>query len=144
MTRRQYTLVLIHVFLAIQIALPIAYYAVRADKNDERFAWRMFSTTRMVSCGTGNLRKWPPRFQHKPRFMVGEQRRPAQLQRLFHTAWINLTARGRETVIEAMALELCKSNPGEPVYVQYDCAHLDGRVTTESSGGFDICRTGKL
>jgi hypothetical protein len=60
MTRRQRILVIIHVFLAIQIALPIGYYALRADRNDERYAWRMFSTNRMVSCGTGQL--YPPSY----------------------------------------------------------------------------------
>lgn len=143
----------IHVLFAIQIALPISYYTLRSDENDERYAWRMFSTNRMVSCGTGRLfepvygavkARRPARYQRGPLFLIGEARRPAQLGRLFHTAWINLTRRGRESVIEAMAVELCKSNPDDPVYVEYDCAHVDGSVVTGSAGGFDICRTGKL
>lgn len=153
MTRRQRTLVLIHVFLAIVIAMAVSYYAFRSDKNDERYAWRMFSKNRMVSCGAGQL--FPPRldppasrrpaqYQRAPLFLIGEQRRPAQLGRLFHTAWINLTKRGRESIIEAVAVELCKSNPDEPVYVKFDCAHVDGEIVTGSTGGFDICGTGRL
>lgn len=152
MTRRRRTLIFIHALLAVVIAAALGYYTVRTDENDERYAWRMFSANRMVSCGTGELlpavykgqSRRPPTFSRGPQFLIGEQKRPAQLGRLFHMAWINLTKRGRESVIEAMAVELCKSNPGKPVYVLYDCAHVDGRVTIGSAGGFDVCRTGKL
>ena len=40
----------IAVFVAVQLALPLHYYLLRDDHHDERFAWRMFSSTRMLTC----------------------------------------------------------------------------------------------
>jgi hypothetical protein len=136
--RRRLKLLLIHAFVALQLILPGGYYCGRKDRYDERFAWRMFSSIRMIRCGTG------PGLRAPPEFAIGEPRKPINLRDHFHTAWIELTLRGRREVIEKMAAQLCRRHPGEPVFVRYDCRQIDGKLTTESSGGFDICRTGEL
>ena len=89
----------IAVFLAVQVVAPLQYYACRRDTNDERFAWRMFSPTRMMSC--------------EPSFLVDNQR--AQLYAIFHEAWIVIARRGRFAVLEAMGARLCRKHPGSEV-----------------------------
>jgi hypothetical protein len=122
-------LILIHLLLAVQLALPLWYYAGRSDKNDERFAWRMFSTTRMLQCD--------------PRFTVGDDARPVRLFSTFHEAWVTIARRGRLEVIEAMASHLCAAHPGEPVRAQVRCRRLDGSIAAHG-GGWNLCTTGSL
>lgn len=114
------------VFLAAQLALPLHYYLVRLDEHDERFAWRMFSTVRMVNC--------------EVELRVGD--RPVALNREFHDAWIALAQRGRHVVIEAMAARLCKRNPGQPVTANLTCHPLRG--PDYAIGGFDLCTIPRL
>lgn len=122
------TLVFIHLFLAVQIALPLYYYQGRRDRNDERFAWRMFSPTRMLTC--------------QPRFFVGQPKRPVNPYGVFHEAWVNLARRGRLVVVEQMAARLCRENPGEPVYVDLQCRGVGDE--RQSHGGWDMCAIGSL
>jgi len=113
-------------FLAVQLAVPLAYYTARRDPHDERFAWRMFSPMRMVQCD--------------PRVVVDD--RPFSLGGRFHEAWIELARRGRFVVIEAMAAELCRERPGRSVRVSMTCRALDG--TEEHWGGYDMCEVPEL
>ena len=122
-------MVFIHLFLAIQIALPLYYYYGRRDQNDERFAWRMFSPTRMLEC--------------RPRFFVGEAKRPVNPRQVFHEAWVELAERGRMMVVERMAARLCADNPGEPVYVDLQCKGV-GDERQSYGGGWDLCTVGAL
>lgn len=123
------TLVFIHLFLAIQLALPLYYYYGRRDTNDERFAWRMFSPTRMLTCA--------------PRFFVGDDRRPVPLSGVFHQAWINLAKRGRLMVVEEMGARLCRDHPDQPVYVDLQCAGV-GDERQSHGGGWNLCTVGRL
>lgn len=120
-------LVFIHLFLVIQLALPLSYYAWREDGNDERFAWRMFSPVRMTRC--------------TPVFTLGEARAPVRLSALFHEAWLTLASRGRQGVIMAMARSLCDSNPGQAVRIALTCRTVDGRVERREDGR-DVCEQG--
>lgn len=108
-------------FLAVQLALPLTYYLARRDEHDERFAWRMFSSIRMVSCQVD--------------VRVGDA--PVELNRQFHDAWIALAQRGRRNVIEAMGARLCKQHPGQPVTARLTCQPLRGAAY--AIGGFDLC-----
>ena len=36
---------LIIAFVTVQVLAPLHYYFLRDDRHDERFAWRMFSST---------------------------------------------------------------------------------------------------
>ncbi len=119
------TSIFIGCFLALQLALPLSYYTCREDKNDERFAWRMFSPVRYKTC--------------QPTFTVGGKK--ARLMRTFHESWVRIAQRGRKVVIERMAQRLCDDNEGKEVRITLACRKLGGR--TEVTGGkWDYCKTG--
>jgi len=108
-------------FLGLQLALPLSYYLVRLDDHDERFAWRMFSSTRMVSC----------------RVVLAVDEQPVALQTEFHDAWIALAQRGRRNIVEAMGARLCQQHPGSVVTARLTCQPLRGEPY--AIGGFDLC-----
>jgi hypothetical protein len=117
----------IAVFVAVQLALPLHYYLLRDDHHDERFAWRMFSSTRMLTC-TVELR-------------VDDQ--PVDLTATFHDAWQALARRGRQSVvIEAMGAKLCRAHPGSAVIARLRCTPVRGEPYPV--GGFDLCSIPRL
>jgi hypothetical protein len=126
--RSRAILIFIHLFLAVQIALPISYYVARRDKYDERFAWRMFSAERMVSC--------------RPLFRVGGE--AVRLGTEFHEAWITIAQRGRRDVLEAVAARLCQKGNGQPVTLELTCKTVDGTIEHPSSGLWDLCQKGRI
>ena len=113
-------------FVALQLLLPLHYYLLRRDEHDERFAWRMFSSTRSLACDV-ELR-------------VDD--RPIELGREFHDAWIAIAQRGRRAVVEAMAARLCKQHPGSTVTAFLTCKPVRGEPY--SVGGFDLCTIPRL
>ena len=121
----------VHLFIALylcaQIALPLSYYTCRNDKNDERFAWRMFSATRAIKCN--------------PTFSVDGRR--YDVRRTFHVAWRRLAKRGRHAVVLAMAAKLCSDHPGKKVMVEMTCMALD-RSEVSYGGDYNICDVGAL
>ncbi|HVV87408.1 MAG TPA: hypothetical protein VHE35_30410 [Kofleriaceae bacterium] len=108
-------------FVVVQLALPLDYYLARRDPHDERFAWRMFSPTRMVTC-------------HVTMTVDGQ---PVTLEKEFHDAWLALAARGRRTVIEQMGYHLCHEHKGAAVIARAQCRPLKG--DPYDLGGFDLC-----
>ena len=82
MDRRAFFLALV---LGSQALLPAHYY-LGTDPLDERFAWRMFSPVRMLTC--------------QVEYEV--QGVPVALPEHFHSAWITLVKRGRLDVTEAV------------------------------------------
>jgi hypothetical protein len=109
-------------FLAVQVAAPLHYYTLRDDRLDERFAWRMFSPTRVIRC--------------EPRFYVDG--RPVELGARYHEAWVGLARRGRRAVLDAMAADLCAAHPGGDVALALTCARADRRrLHTRREG---LCR----
>lgn len=112
--------------LAVQLLAPLHYYLVREDRRDERFAWRMFSPTRMLRCD--------------PVFRVDGA--PAALTRTFHEAWITLAQRGRTVVLEAMGAQLCARHPGARVELQLTCTSVDGVTTPHAYD--DLCEDPEL
>jgi hypothetical protein len=113
----------IGVFLVIQVFAPAQYYALREDTNDERFAWRMFSPTRMLACD--------------PDFTIGDATEPVDLMKEFHEAWLTIAKRGRLDVVERMGETLCERYPGQPVKAVLTCKTVEGKV--ERRGGYNIC-----
>ncbi len=96
-------------YLVLQIALPASYY-FRDDPLDERFAWRMFSPVRTVSCQTllydeSNGRK-----------------RRLQLLREVHVAWKGLLERGREHILAGFARKWCGETPGRKLTADISCS----------------------
>jgi hypothetical protein len=140
-------------FVALQLVLPLHYYMVRIDSHDERFAWRMFSPTRMVTCDVA--------------FTVDDQ--PVAMHREFHQAWNEIAIRGRRVVIEEMGAHLCakhrdSSKPKDqqkavvadltcrPIISRHDIGPVpDGksrwmwlRGPEYKMGGFDLCTIPEL
>ncbi len=115
----------IALFLLLQLTLPAAYY-LRHDPHDERFAWRMFSATRMAQC--------------KPEVKLAGQ--PLVLGTAFHEAWVELAKRGRLSVVSSMGAKLCRDHRGKEVVVWLRCRYIDGSERTY--GGFDICKVPEL
>jgi hypothetical protein len=109
---------LIAAVLATQLLLPLRYYLLARDPHDERFAWRMFSPTRMERC----------------KLQLVESGKPVALGREFHETWVELAQRGRFAVAEAMAAELCARRSNATVTVELACTRLDDHVTTYVSG----------
>jgi hypothetical protein len=97
-------------FLAIQLLAPLHYYLARDDKNDERFAWRMFSPTRGLECDVDFAVDGRDIGKGKP----------------FHEAWWTIASRGRLVVIEAMGRRLCDDHDGKTVSVEVTCTRIDG------------------
>jgi hypothetical protein len=115
-------------YLVVQIALPLRYYLGLRDRYDERFSWRMFSSTRMVRC--------------QPKFRADDQ--AVALAGLFHQAWLGLAQRGRRDVVEAMAHTLCATPGVQRVTLSMQCVGSDGQVDHVASGGFNLCALGGL
>jgi hypothetical protein len=113
-------------FVAVQLLLPLHYYVARKDPHDERFAWRMFSPMRMTRC--------------TPTFLVDGK--PHRASGTFHEVWLELAARGRFSVIEAMGAKLCATYPGAEVRVSLQCKYVDRAPQTY--GGYDICNVPEL
>lgn len=81
-------------FLAFQIAMPVSYY-FSDDPTDERFAWRMFSVTRMTKCTT---QAHATKHGHT---------RELKLREHLHVGWISNVERNRIRVIEAYGNRVC-------------------------------------
>ncbi len=111
----------IAVFVLAQLLLPLHYYLARKDKHDERFAWRMFSPMRMTRCET----------------TVIINDKPVNLGSEFHEAWLQVAARGRFSVLEAMGARLCTKYLKSEVRLSIDCTYLDREP--QSFGGYDMC-----
>jgi hypothetical protein len=141
--------IMIHLLLVGLILIPVHYYACNADKRDERFAWRMFSPTRVEKCSA--------------QFYVGDAPRAIRTSQHFHNAWVGVAQRGRRQVIEAMAQALCERNPDTAVRVRVQCEQSPNaafqnrallydpnqdesseKIELVSRGLFDFCVTGSL
>jgi hypothetical protein len=82
------------VWIGLQTALPLSYY-VGDDAFDERFAWRMFSPVRMVTCQT--------RFIDATDGLQTTVRAAADV----HEVWASLLTRARWDVIAGYARRYC-------------------------------------
>jgi hypothetical protein len=128
-------------FLAVQLAVPAHYYLARADKHDERFAWRMFSSMRFLKCSAEFSAH-----ADTPRRIV--------IDRFFHEAWTEVAERGRLSVIERMGAKLCAERcadagdrrcalrDDETLAIAVRCTGVDR--TTEIYQSADFCRTPTL
>ena len=104
----------------MQVALPAAWY-LGADRYDERFAWRMFSTERSVRCS--------------PRFVAdGEE---VRMGARWHVVWVNLAKRGRTDVIDAFTADLC--GDARDVRLHLSCLLPDGAVEVRATGQTNAC-----
>lgn len=110
-------------FLGWQLLFPLRYY-LGDDPFDERFAWRMFSPVRLVSCDVR---------------LLDADHRPINLSQGVHVVWVNLLKRARLQVLDAVADRLCADAvaEGRPahMYAEITCPPPDGPTR-------GICRQG--
>lgn len=107
-------------WIVVQIALPASWY-LGEGRYDERFAWRMFSTERIVRCA--------------PRFVADGE--AVRMGERWHVVWIKLVKRGRTDVADAMAAELCAE--ARDVRLHLSCRLPDGSVDEVASGRTNRC-----
>lgn len=99
------------VVLVVQALLPLRHY-LGDDPYDERFAWRMFSPTRVVRCTV--------------EYRVNGD--PLPLEQHLHSGWITLLKRGRGDVHDAVDQRLCVTHAGQTVRKSASCKGVDGAV----------------
>ena len=103
----------------VQLAIPASYYLCRSGSEDERFAWRMFSATRLRTC------------QLSARKIVAGAERPIALERELHASWLGALQRGRQQVIDKFLDRHCVHQPVDAVLLVRRCSEVDGRQLPE-------------
>jgi len=98
----------------VQLAIPASYY-LRNDGDDERFAWRMFSATRLRSCAISAQET------------VAGVQRPIDLDRALHASWLGSLRRGRKPVIDKFLTRHCVHNSVDAVLLVRRCQEAGGR-----------------
>jgi hypothetical protein len=86
--------------VALQLAIPASYY-LRAERDDERFAWRMFSAVRLRRCEVSAYD------------VKGSSRRRVELPHALHASWIRSLERGRPNVIDRFLATRCAADVAE-------------------------------
>lgn len=117
--------------VATQLAIPAAYYLRPLHRDDERFAWRMFSATRFRSCEV-------VAFEHDA---AGEH--ALNLSHALHASWVGLLKRGRASVIEKFLSVRCAQAELSAVSLQRSCREVDGDRGPRQRFRMD-CETGRL
>jgi hypothetical protein len=107
----------------LQGLIPLHYYLGVSHPYDERFAWRMFSETRLVSC----------QVQFKA------QGQEIALKRSFHSAWVTLLRRGRPGVVKGVQDRVCVTHPGQEVTLVYRCRQVNGESPVFNDGRLSVC-----
>lgn len=122
-------MVLIHAFLAFHLLVPLHYYTCNNDPQDERFAWRMFSSTRMNQC-SGTIH------------VDGSPIPNARLSQYFPVAvYRNMISRGRQGALEEMSERLCHLREDNPQSIQWElqCRSPFSGATTDMKEGRVAC-----
>jgi hypothetical protein len=108
--------VLLWLVLLVQLAIPASYYLWRVDREDERFAWRMFSSLRFRSCRVRVTEQ------------VDGQERLLSLPPLLHASWIGALRRGRGRVIERFLKSRCAQTDVDAATLVRTCREVDERA----------------
>ncbi len=117
--------------VVVQLAIPASYY-LRGERDDERFAWRMFSAVRVQKC---RVRAFAIPTEGKKQRL--------DLEALLHSAWVRSLERGRARVIERFLSEQCARTLAERAELVRSCEDASRESTTEQRFSRD-CRSGKL
>lgn len=124
----RYAQVFVLAFVAFQIAMPLSYY-LGEQREDERFAWRMFSVVRMTPC-------------RGAAFEVDQQgkRQAINLTGAVHVAWIALLQRNRHRVVERFMARRCDQEP-TPREVRYQNVCQESQLVTATHDFWRVCKT---
>ncbi len=114
-----------------QLAIPAAYY-LGGERDDERFAWRMFSAVRVQRCSVLAFA-----------VATSGEKTPVNLDAALHSAWIRALERGRERVIERFLGQHCARSRGTRVDLLRSCKDAARRATGRERFSID-CPSGKL
>ena len=124
-------LVFIHLYLAVQIALPLTYYNLRRDKYDERFAWRMFSSVRTLQCKVEVI--------ERDKNGAGQKVDPS---RIVPGTWVKHLQRAQPRVVAHYLESRCTPDMQQVVMTR-SCRNTD-TSRGPSSRWFLDCHTGEL
>jgi len=113
---RRARFVLCWLLLFAQAAIPASYYLWRADPEDERFAWRMFSSLRFRSCQVQVVEQ-----------LAGEAR-VVPLRAVLHASWISTLRRGRQRVIARFLETRCADEAVRSAHLVRRCHEAGGRA----------------
>lgn len=102
--------------VGLQIAIPASYYFVRDDRDDERFAWRMFSSVRLKHCDVSVIER-----------DASGSLRPVDLPRSLHASWIRSLERGRSHVIERFLATRCRATGVVSAALERHCHSASGQ-----------------
>jgi len=120
-------------FLALQLGAPISYY-LQDDTYDERFAWRMFSPTRMVKCQVALTDR------------TDGAATPVNLKAELPDVWRTWLSRGHVRVVRAFGTWRCDDARarGEDPHLTgtLTCARPDGTVDVLLDPTEDLCAPG--
>jgi len=126
--RRRATNAIIVAFLAFQVVVPMRYYLGERG-YDERFAWRMFSSTDVRAC-TASVEET---------VTVGgrDVQRPVPLQPVLHAAWIQSLQLPRPDVVEAFLRWRGEAVGAREVRYTLRCSAPDGTSLAPVDASFD-------
>ncbi|MEM7247605.1 MAG: hypothetical protein AAF533_19870 [Acidobacteriota bacterium] len=111
-------------FIGVQLALPLHYYTLRDDPYDERFAWRMFSSTSMVRCETEI---------HHDGVLI-------ELDDALPSTWASmLEKRHAKAVSDELVQRLCESSPDAVVTLALTCRGEAGHSEVLGDGETNLC-----
>lgn len=105
------------VFLVAQVALPVRYYLrPEDDRQDERFAWRMFSSLGRRTCDVEVIDVRPGQASEDA---TGKTLgKSAPLRRDYQGTWFTLLQKMRPLVVEKVLRTRCRSDE-RLMYVDY-------------------------
>lgn len=101
------------VAVLLQLVVPLTYY-LRDDPYDERFAWRMFSGIRLLSCTT------------TARETYAGRERTVSLYRVVSPGWVANIERNRRAVIDRYLEHRCALEQVRDVRLTNRCRDVDG------------------
>jgi hypothetical protein len=116
--RRRAADLFIVLYLAVQIGLPLAYYAGLRAPTDERFAWRMFSAVRLDRCEVD--------VTEKVRVRGGETIRKLPLRQVVQEGWVHELSRGQPRVVGRFLDRVCEDPEVTGVTYTRRCLATDG------------------
>lgn len=118
--------------VGLQIAIPASYYLVRDDRDDERFAWRMFSSVRLRHCEVSVVER-----------DASGTLRAVDLPSSLHASWIRSLERGRSHVIERFLATRCRSTSVAGAALERHCQGASGQPLPERHYRYE-CGSGLL
>jgi hypothetical protein len=118
--------------VGLQVAVPASYYLVRDDRDDERFAWRMFSSVRLKHCDVRVIDR-----------IADGTLRPVDLPRSLHASWIRSLERGRSRVIERFLATRCQAPSAIGAVLERRCQGASGQPLPDEQYHYE-CGTRQL